>query len=100
MDRRLESSNRDKVLRRVARQLRQAEFVRTKPTFFTWVGDHVIEFVHLHKFTKGPSFRVHLGIRVINDSFDACALNGPTGPEPTHVPAARDLMHAGDEPNL
>jgi hypothetical protein len=77
MDKRIESSNRDKVLRRVARGLRVAGLARTKTTFFTRCGEHVIEFVHLHKFTFAPSFRVHLGIRVLNDTFDARALNGP-----------------------
>ena len=35
-----------------------------------------VQFVHLHLFTFDPSFRVHLGIRVLNDTFSALALNG------------------------
>ena len=77
MDERIESSHRDKVLRRVARGLRDAGLARTKTTFFTRCREHVIEFVHLHKLTFASAFRVHLGIRVLNDTFDACALNGP-----------------------
>jgi len=38
----------------------------------------VIEFVHLHLFSFEPAFRAHAGIRVLNDTFDAPALNGPT----------------------
>jgi hypothetical protein len=34
--------------------------------------------LHLHLFTFGPLFRVHCGIRVLNDAFDAAALNGPS----------------------
>jgi hypothetical protein len=37
----------------------------------------VVEFVHLHKYTFAPEFRIHLGIRVTNDTFEAAALNGP-----------------------
>ena len=37
----------------------------------------IIEFVHLHLYTFAPSFRVHVGIRVLNDPFEAAALNGP-----------------------
>lgn len=79
MDKRLESSNRDKVLRQVARRLRGIGLVRTKSTFFTRSGQHVIEFLHVHKFSFAPSFRLHLGVRVISDVFDACELNGPVG---------------------
>jgi hypothetical protein len=52
-------------------------FKRTKPAFWTRPHDHVIEFIHLHLFTFGPKFRAHLGIRVLNDTFEAEALNGP-----------------------
>ena len=38
----------------------------------------VVEFAHLHKYSFKPGFRVHLGLRVVNDTFEACALNGPT----------------------
>jgi hypothetical protein len=66
-----------KVLTRLARALGPLGFARTKPTFFTRPRELVIEFVHLHKFRFGPAFRVHLGLRVTNDPFDAAALNGP-----------------------
>ena len=77
MDKKIEASNRNKVLRRVAKHLRPHCFDRTKTTFFTEPHEHVIQFIHIHKFTFSPSFRVHVGIRVLNDLFPAAALNGP-----------------------
>jgi hypothetical protein len=77
MDSKLERNNKEKVLRRVAKILGKSGFRRSKTTFFTRVALPVVEFVHLHKFTFGPLFRVHLGIRVVNDPFVAVALNGP-----------------------
>jgi len=52
-------------------------FVRTKPTFWVREGVFVSEFVHAHLFTFGPAFRIHFGIRAMNDAFEAAALNGP-----------------------
>jgi hypothetical protein len=72
-----ESRDAQKVLRLLSKELRSIGFERTKPTFFTRSGRFVLEFVHVHKFTFGPSFRVHLGIRVRSDEFAAAALNGP-----------------------
>ena len=81
MDKKLERSNKEKVLRQLAKNLASAGFRRTKPTFFTRLSLPVIEFVHLHKFTFEPSFRIHLGIRVVNDPLSAVALNGATSDE-------------------
>jgi len=77
MDKALERSHKDKVYRRLATLLRDQGYARTKPTFFTRPRGLLVEFVHLHKYTFAPEFRVHLGIRVTNDAFDAVALNGP-----------------------
>ena len=57
--------------------LRELGFERTKPTFFTRSRAPVVHFIHLHKYSFAPDFRVHLGIRVSNDAFPAAALNGP-----------------------
>jgi len=78
MDKNLERSNKDKILRRLAADLKKKGFDRTKPTFFTRVVGPVIEFVHLHKYTFAAEFRAHLGIRVINDTREAAGLNGPS----------------------
>jgi hypothetical protein len=40
-------------------------------------GDLVTPFFHFHKFTFGLRFRIHLGVRIMNDTFVALALNGP-----------------------
>lgn len=72
-----ESRDAQKVLRLLAKKLKPLGFERTKPTFFTRSGRYVLEFVHVHKFTFGPIFRVHFGIRVRSDEFAAAHLNGP-----------------------
>ncbi len=76
MDKKAERLGRDKVLRSFARQLNPLGFSRTKPTIFTRVCPYWIEFGHIHKFSFGPYFRVHLGIRVIADIEGSLALNG------------------------
>jgi len=73
-----ESRNAQKVLRLLANKLKLLGFERTKPSFFTRPSTLAIEFVHVHKFTFGPAFRLHFGIRVRNDEFPAAALNGPS----------------------
>ena len=66
------------VRRNFSRGLEALAFGRTKPTFWTRSEprSQIVQFVHLHLFTFAPSFRVHLGIRVLNDTFAAPALNG------------------------
>lgn len=73
-----EGKDAQKVMRRLAQHLRVVGFERTKPSFFTRPRELVVEFVHIHKFTFGPYFRVHFGIRVRNDDFRAAHLNGPS----------------------
>lgn len=77
MNKPAERSGHRKILRRVAQLLSPLGFRRAKMTFFVRRRQDVIEFVHLHKYTFGPAFRVHLGIRLLNDDFQAQALNGP-----------------------
>jgi len=77
MDKVAERSGKEKVLRRLGGSLGDVGFKRTKPTFFTRPSGLVVEFIHLHKFTFAPDFRVHMGLRVTNDSFPAASLNGP-----------------------
>jgi hypothetical protein len=64
------------IRRRFTGGLAPTGFLRTKPTFWVRPKSHRLEFVHLHLFTFAPSFRVHLGVRVLNDTFPAAALNG------------------------
>lgn len=67
-----------KIVRAVGKELRSRGFLHAKPTFLVRPFDRFAQFVHLHKFTFGPCFRVHLGVRVMNDPFVAIALNGPS----------------------
>jgi hypothetical protein len=60
-------------------------FLRSKKMFWTREHPHTVEFIHFHR--SGSSYgaphsfsvdiRVHFGIRVLNDTFEAAALNGP-----------------------
>jgi hypothetical protein len=77
MEKRIERLQKERVLRRLRRLLGPLGFARTRPTFFTRHREFVIEFVHVHKFTFKPGFRIHVGLRVTNDTFEACSLNGP-----------------------
>ena len=72
-----ESKDAQKVVRRLAQRLKALGFERTKPSFITLPRELVVEFVHVHKFTFGPCFRVHLGIRVKKDEHAGAHLNGP-----------------------
>ena len=72
-----EARDAQKVLRLLAKRLRPLGFERTKPTFFVRPGNVLLEFVHIHKYSFGPSFRLHLGVRIRFDQFVAQALNGP-----------------------
>ena len=78
MDKRVERNIARRIVRAVARQLEDVGFRQTKPTFVIRPGDIVTGFFHFHKFTSGPYFRIHLGVRVMNDTFVALALNGPS----------------------
>lgn len=77
MDTKAKRAAAEKVRRRFSREIDSLGFIRTRSSFWTKPRPHVIEFVHLHLFSVAPAFRIHLGIRVLNDSFEAVALNGP-----------------------
>jgi hypothetical protein len=76
MDKKTKRSQGERIKRELARALAPSGFQRTKATFWTRPHEHVVQFIHLHTFTYGALFRVHLGIRVLNDTFEAVALNG------------------------
>ena len=65
------------ILKLATPKLAALGFKRTKPTLFTRQREHWCEFIHVHKFTGNPRYRLHAGIRILNSSFPACALNGP-----------------------
>jgi hypothetical protein len=64
----IERSNAGKVLRRFAKQLLPLGY-RRKSTFFAREAGHIIQFLHLHKFSFGPNFRMHVCIRVLNETW-------------------------------
>lgn len=67
-------------------------FVRTKKMFWSRRRAHTVELVHLHRggssygkpINYSVDFRIHLGIRVLNDTFPAIALNGPQSDDPQY----------------
>lgn len=81
MDKVLEKAGHRKILRRVASLVTQIGLCQSRSTFFVRRQEHVIEFVHLHKFSFDSGYRIHLGIRVLNDTFQAPSLNGPHSDE-------------------
>ena len=78
MDRALKRRQSERVKRKFTRELSGFGFSRTKASFWTRPRELFIEFIHLHQFTFAPAFRVHVGIRVLNDTFEAIALTGLT----------------------
>ena len=52
-------------------------FSHTKPSFYIRENYPWYDVIHLHKFSFAPSFRVHIALRHIYDSFGAIAFNGP-----------------------
>jgi hypothetical protein len=78
MDKNTERADKERILTLVGKRIRAINFTRTRrTTFYTREKPIWIEFVHLHKFTFGPEFRAHLGIRILNDPTPRAALNGP-----------------------
>jgi hypothetical protein len=67
------------------REVGRLGFERTRKKFWVRLHEHTADVLHLHRggisygapANASVSFRLHLGIRVLNDSFPAIALNGP-----------------------
>jgi len=79
MDKAREQSLARKIVRATASNMKPFGYFQTKPTFLCRAyPPHLIAFFHFHKFTFGPRFRVHSGIRVLNSAFEARHLNGPS----------------------
>ncbi len=74
-DKKREQANAKKVLRRFDNLAKEHGFKRKNNWFSRECGNiaHVINF---HKYTFGPYFRMHVCIRVLNDSRSTIALNG------------------------
>jgi hypothetical protein len=65
-----------KVLGVVTRHLAELGFERTKPAFWVQRQPCRLNFFHAHLLRFGPQLRLHCAIRVLNDPFEAEALNG------------------------
>jgi hypothetical protein len=75
----------EKACREFTERITSLGFSRTKKMFWTRQHQHTVDFIHFHR--SGSScgtprnfsvdIRVHFGIRVLNDAFEAAALNGP-----------------------
>jgi len=76
MDAKTKRTSAERTRRAFTKAIAHLGFVRSKTSFWTRPNEHVVEFIHLHLFSFMPAFRVHFGIRVLNDSFEAPALNG------------------------
>ena len=81
MDKKLERSNAGKTLTRFTNHIKSLGFKRVKPTFWIREKELFVEFIHIHKYTFGPYFRIHTCIRPYNNSFSSVALSGPTEKE-------------------
>ena len=68
-----------RVVRIVAADLTSAGFEPIKQTFATRRGHLVTPFIHLHKFSYLPGFRIQIGIRVMNDPFAAIEAGSHAG---------------------
>ena len=75
----------EKACREFTERVTPLGFARTKKMFWTRQHPHTVDFIHFHR--SGSSYgaprnlsvdiRVHFGIRVLNDTFEGAALNGP-----------------------
>lgn len=71
----LKRANAAKVLRFFAKLVAKMGFNRRSTFFFREAGE-LIQFLHLHKYTFGPYFRMHICVRVLNDPTAVCVLSG------------------------
>jgi hypothetical protein len=75
----------ERACRDFSSQIVSLGFIRTKKMFWTRVHPLTVDFIHFHRsgstygvpINYSVDIRVHFGIRVLNDSFEAAALNGP-----------------------
>jgi hypothetical protein len=77
MDPQTERRQRERVLGSLGNELTSRGFTRTKSTWYVRVNGDAAEFIHVHKFTFGPYFRVHAGRRLLDDVSEHVVLNGP-----------------------
>ncbi|MFC4310867.1 hypothetical protein ACFPN2_17360 [Steroidobacter flavus] len=93
----IERSNAGKVLRRATKQLKALGFSR-KSTFFAREKGHVIQFLHVHKFSFGPCFRVHACLRVLNEAQPHPILSGISSDDDAHY--RMSIEYCNDEASM
>ena len=98
MDVKTKRKQAEAVRRRFSDGVSSLGFLRGKVSF--WVRERALwaEFVHLHLFTHSPSFRVHLGIRVLNDASQAPSLNGLSSADGWYDGARKYLFGFSTDP--
>lgn len=74
----IKDQQKERIFKTISSSLSNSGFERSKTTFWVKELSNTIQFIHIHTFSFNYSFRIHLGIRVKNDSFDAESLNGPS----------------------
>jgi hypothetical protein len=76
----VERSSAGKILRRFASSMKDYGYAR-RSTFFWRERGHIIQFIHVHKYSFGPCFRIHVCIRILNDARPSLALMGISSSE-------------------
>jgi hypothetical protein len=64
------------IKKQLTSELTKHGFIAGKFNFWVLEKTGFYWFVHLHTFTYAPAFRFHVGIRYMNDPFEAITLNG------------------------
>lgn len=75
IDKKLSRNNKEKVLRRLEVLLQSRGFCRGKSMYFIRISLPHLEFVHLRHTTSDASFRITMGMRVVDDAWNAIGLN-------------------------
>jgi hypothetical protein len=81
-----------KINRAFTESMASLGFQRTKTSFWTRINGPTVQLIHLHLFSFTSAYRVHLGIRILNDDFDAVALNGLSSQDGWFKPKDRYLF--------
>ncbi len=76
MDKKIEKSNHQKIIKRIAKRLESLNFEEYKSSYFLRHKGAFIQYIHLHKFKSDSEYRVHLGVKLSNDEDKMFYLNG------------------------
>ncbi|MFZ6815370.1 hypothetical protein ACO0K3_12935 [Undibacterium sp. Rencai35W] len=79
MDKKLSRNNKEKVLRRLEALLQQKGFLRNKSMYFIRTSLPHLEYIHLHHVTTDTSFRITMGMHIVDDAWNTLGLNDLVG---------------------